>query len=205
MAPRVRDRACHDYWEFHDLADFYESFDDGRGMFTHGWGDVDTSVAGQVTISGYSGMMERPWGADAGTGYGVYEVTLSMEGDEPGPAVLLWPADDQWPGSEFDIAEIINGVVYGAIHAKGSGGWDEYESVYYRGVDEGEVHTYTLDWQPDRITLAVDGRVYGSVEGDMVGKDYANGGTNVVFSAMNRNDNTSVTVYDVSYTSHDIW
>lgn len=186
------------------MADFFESFDNGVGMFTHGWGNgIDTSTPGQVTISGNSGMMERPWSADSGTGYGTYTVTASLQGDEAGPAILLWPADDVWPGGEFDIAEIVNGTVYGVTHAKGSGGWDEYESVYYNGVDESEVHTYTLDWQPGSITYSVDGKVYGTVEGDIVGKDYDDGGVNVVFSAMNRNANTSVTVYDVSYTAYN--
>ena len=30
--------------------------------------------------------------------------------------------------------------------------------------------------------------------------DAANGGSNVVFGVMNRNDDTSITVYDMSYT-----
>ena len=40
---------------------FYESFDNGAGALTHHWsGHVDTSVKGQITLGGYSGVMERP-------------------------------------------------------------------------------------------------------------------------------------------------
>ncbi|WP_431270729.1 hypothetical protein [Dankookia sp. P2] len=42
---------------------FSESFNNGVGALSHTWGNgIDTSVRGQVTISGNSGIMENPWG-----------------------------------------------------------------------------------------------------------------------------------------------
>lgn len=179
---------------------FFESFDNGIGALNHTWGrGIDTSVRGQVTVSGDSGIMERPWGAAAGHGYGTYSITLSMRGDAPGPAALLWPGDDKWPGPEYDIAEIINGRAYGTMHFRGADGSDVYGSVFYNGLDESKVHTYTLDWQPGSITFSVDGKVYGGFT-DNVGRDFDHGGINEVFGIMNRGSGTSITVYELSYT-----
>ena len=82
------------------MADFYESFDNGVGILNHTWGSVDTSKDGQVTLTGYSGIMQRPTGDSAGNGYGTYEFTLSMKGNQQGPAALLWPGNDEWPGTD---------------------------------------------------------------------------------------------------------
>jgi hypothetical protein len=177
---------------------FSESFDNGIGALNHTWGNgIDTSVRGQVTVSGNSGIMENPWGAAAGHGYGTYSITASMSGHAEGPAALLWPGNDKWPGPEYDLAEFIGGRPYGTMHFNGNGS-DVYGSVYYNGVDESKVHTYTLDWQPGSLTFSVDGHVYGGFS-DNVGRDYDHGGINEVFSIMNRGNGTSITVYDISY------
>ena len=178
---------------------FSESFDNGVGALNHTWGNgIDTSVRGQVTVSGNSGIMEAPWGSAAGHGYGTYSITASLKGDTAGPAALLWPGNDKWPGPEFDLAEIINGRAYGTMHFKGSDGNDVYGSIFYNGLDESKAHTYTLDWQPGSLTFSVDGHVYGGFS-DNVGRDFDHGGINEVFSIMNRGGGTSITVYDVSY------
>jgi hypothetical protein len=179
---------------------FVESFDNGIGALNHVWGNpnIDTSVPGQVTVSGDGGFMERPWGASTGHGYGTYEVTASIKGNTAGPAALLWPGDDVWPGQEFDILEVIDGVAYGCVHWRGSDGGDRYKSVYYDGIDESKVHTYTLDWKPGSITFYVDGNKMGEVT-ENVGKDYDHGGTNQVFGLQNKGWATSMTVYEVSY------
>jgi beta-glucanase (GH16 family) len=177
---------------------FSESFNNGIGALNHTWGNgIDTSVRGQVTIKGDSGIMENPWGAAAGHGYGTYSITASLSGHAAGPAGLLWPGNDVWPGPEMDLVEFIGGGPYGTMHFNG-GGSDVYGSVYYGGVDESKVHTYTLDWQPGRVTFSVDGRVYGGFS-DNVSRDYDHGGINEVFGIMNRGGGTSITVYDVSY------
>jgi beta-glucanase (GH16 family) len=177
---------------------FSESFDNGIGALNHTWGNgIDTSVRGQVTVSGNSGIMENPWGSAAGHGYGTYSITASMSGHAEGPAALLWPGNDKWPGPEYDLAEFIGGRPYGTMHFS-SNGSDVYGSVYYNGVDESKVHTYTLDWQPGSLTFSVDGRAYGGFS-DNVGRDFDHGGINEVFSIMNRGGGTSITVYDISY------
>src|SRR3954466_10316376 len=111
---------------------FSESFDNGIGALNHTWGNgIDTSVRGQVTISGNSGIMENPGGASAGHGYGSYSITASMSGHATGPAALLWPGNDKWPGPEMDLAEFIGGRPYGTMHFRGSGGRDGLCSVFY--------------------------------------------------------------------------
>ncbi|MBC4017643.1 family 16 glycosylhydrolase [Siccirubricoccus deserti] len=184
------------------MADFVESFDNGVGALNHVWGNanIDTSVRGQVTISGATGgIMEKPSGASAGHGYGTYEVVAELHGDTEGSAALLWPGNDKWPGPEYDIVEVIHGRAYGAVHFE-SGGGDRYNVVNFDGIDESQVHTYTLDWQPGSITYYVDGERMGSVN-EGIGADYANGGVNEVIGLMNRSHDTSITVYEVSYTA----
>lgn len=185
---------------------FYESFDNGAGQLTHHWaGNVDTSVKGQITLGGYSGVMERPWGSDSGHGYGQYYVTAKVEGNQVGPAALLWPSNDQWPGTELDFVEVLrDGTAYGTAH-HGNNGYDWYEAKMFWDLDESQVHTYGINWQADRVSFSVDGRDAGTVWMDT--KDAAHGGSNVVFGAMNKNDNTSITVYDMSYTPNggDWW
>jgi len=183
------------------MADFIESFDNGLGSLNHIWGNanIDTSVRGQVTISGHGGFMEKPSGPSAGHGYGSYTVVAKLNGDTEGSAALLWPANDKWPGPEYDIVEVIKGEAYGTVHHNASGR-DGYQTVTYGGLDESQVHSYTLDWQPGKITMSVDGHVYGSIT-DNVGADYAHGGVNEVIGLMNRSSATSMTVYEVSYSA----
>ena len=84
---------------------------------------------------------------------------------------------------------------YSTAHKNDGGDW--YDARMYWGNDEGGVHTYGIDWHPDRVEFSVDGRGAGTVWMDT--KDAAHGGTNVVFGIMNKNDATSITVYDMSY------
>jgi beta-glucanase (GH16 family) len=181
------------------LADsFYESFDNGAGALTHHWaGNIDTSVKGQITLRGYAGVMEHPSGSGSGHGYGQYTVTAKVEGNQVGPAALLWPSNDKWPGTEMDFVEVLpDGTAYGTAH-NGNNGYDWYEGKMYWNVDESQTHTYGINWQPDRVSFTVDGRDAGTVYQNT--KDAGSGGSNVVFGVMNKNDGTSITVYDMSY------
>lgn len=174
---------------------FYESFDHGTGALGNAW-NADTSTAGQVTLRGSAGMMEPASGSGVGHGFGHYTVTASVSGDQQGAAALLWPSNDKWPGTELDFVEVLpNGTAYGTAH-NGNNGYDSYDARTY-GVDETGVHTYGIDWQADRVAFSVDGRDAGSVA--MQTQDAAHGGSNVVFGALNLNDHTSITVYDMSY------
>ena len=186
---------------------FYESFDNGTGALGHHWGGgLDTSVRGQVTLNGGGGgVIEHASGRNAGHGYGSYTVTAKVEGNAVGPAALLWPSNDKWPGTEIDFVEVLHdGTAYGTAH-HGNNGYDWYNASYYWGLDESQVHTYGIGWHPDRVDFSVDGHHAGTVWMDT--KDAAHGGSNVVFGVMNQNDNTSITVYDMSYTPNggDWW
>ena len=177
---------------------FYESFDNGTGALGNVWGNgLDTSVKGQITLNGSNGgAMQHASGASAGFGYGDFTVTAKVEGNQVGPAALLWPADDKWPGNEFDFVEVLpDGTSYGTAHADKGGNW--YDARMYWGNDEGGVHTYGIQWRPDHVAFSVDGRDAGTVWVDT--KDAAHGGANVVFGVLNQNDDTSITVYDMNY------
>ncbi len=80
----------------------------------------------------------------------------------------------------------------------GNNGHDWYQSAFCDGLDESQVHTYWIDWRAERVSFSVVGRDAGTVWMDT--KDAAHGGSNVLFGVMNQNDNTSITVYDMSYT-----
>ncbi len=181
------------------MSNFHESFDHGIGQLGNHWGNINTSVAGQVTLTGNSGMMQWASGASAGNGYGHYQVTLSMQGNKQGPAALLWPGNDKWPGQEIDFAEINQGFVYGTAHHKTSSGGDGYRTTIFNGIDESKPHTYFVDWTPGKLVFGVDGHAYGTVTQN-VGKDFAHGGVDEVFGALNINAGTSITVYDMQHT-----
>lgn len=183
------------------MADFHESFDNGVGKLNHKWGNIDTSVDGQVTLRGYSGMMERPSGDSAGHGYGTYEITASLKGNQQGPAALLWPGNDKWPGQEVDLVEIHHGNPYGTAHHEKANGGDGYRTVDY-DIDESGVHTYKVVWEPGKLTYSVDGQEVGEITKNVTA-DHAHGGVDLVFGALNINPNTSITVYDMKY--DDVW
>ncbi len=177
------------------MAGFYESFDKGVGIFNNTWGKVDTSVKGQITLKGNSGAMQK----GGGNGYGYYEVTAKMSKDVQGPAVVLWPHDDKWPGAEYDMVEVIDDRPYGTVHWNNKGK-DAYQSSYWNNIDETKVHTYGLDWDGKKIDFYVDDKYMGTVWKG--GKDLDHGGTNVLMSLMNRDFESKdafLTVYSASY------
>jgi hypothetical protein len=183
---------------------FVETFDDGVGALSHTWGDlsaIDTSVPGEVTVTRTSGFMEWPSGPDAGHGYGTFSFTARMRGNAPGPALVLWPADDQWPGQEFDLGEVLpDGRPYLTTHWKGDDGNDAHNAHIVDWLDEEQWHTYALRWEPGKLTYTVDDTVVG-VDTEHVPADYAHGGMNDVFGVMNQpNETTSLTVTEVRWT-----
>jgi hypothetical protein len=191
---------------------WHETFDNGKGMFSRSWGPgVDTSVKGQLTIHTSaddrdSGAMVPPTSAKAGYGYGLYEYVLKMQGTI-GVYALAWPSSDNWPGPELDLVEILpDGRPYSTIHWKGSDGRDQYKSYFLDGVDETQVHTYSLLWEEGRLTAYVDG-VQKWTTTDRVPKDYAHGGENVApgigvqthWNGGSLGGNNWITIYDASY------
>jgi hypothetical protein len=178
----------------------FESFDNGRGVLSHGWGSPDLSVRGEVKLTGNSGVMELPSGRSAGHGYGVYTMEARLDGNGPGPALLLWPGDDRWPGQEIDIAEIAvdgSGRHYGTLHWN-EGGSDAYNYFIFDGVFGGAFHDYSVRWEPGRITWYVDGAQKATTTSH-VPTDYDAGGMNNVVGLMNNSNNTSLTVREVEY------
>ncbi|MBX9595737.1 MAG: family 16 glycosylhydrolase [Roseomonas sp.] len=184
---------------------FFDSFDAGIVNFPDTW-NVDTSVAGQITLHSpeyylTSGMMEATGSADMGHGYGTYTINAMLEGIYPGSAIMLWNAPNEWPLSEIDIAETSeagDGQQYAALHWDDNG-QDRFSQLWYDpAIRPGVAHTYQAVWEPDRITMKVDG-VTQAVFTVAVPKDFADGGWNHVFAFYNNKPETSLTVYDVKY------
>ena len=193
-----------------------ESFDNGPGMFSRYWGGgVDFSTPGQVTIhrtpdDGDSGMMIPPTGASAGSGYGLFSWTLSMTG-KIGVYAAGWPGTDVWPGPELDMIELTpEGRAYSTIHWKGGDGGNEYAPYGLDGVDPTQVHTYSMLWQPDRLTGFVDGHQLWTTS-EHVPVDYAHGGQDEAmgigvqtsWNALYQSGENYITIYDARWSPID--
>jgi Ca2+-binding RTX toxin-like protein len=175
------------------------SFDNGLGSLGNAYG-VDQSVAGQVTLAGNSALMEWASGPSSGHGYGTYTIQAQVNGNQPGPAIILWPGDNNWPGQEIDMMEITpngSGQQYGTVHWSANGS-DAYTAQIFYGVTAWTPHSYQMVWEPGLITFKVDGVVEATVNSH-VPVDFAHGGMNDTIGFLNNNSNTSITVYQVDY------
>ena len=176
------------------------SFDNGFGSLGNAW-NVDKSVPGQVTFAGTSALMEWATGPSAGHGYGTYTIEAKATGTQPGPGIIFWPGDNQWPGQELDLLEVTpdgSGRQYATVHwnANGTNG---YSTQLLNGVSNGDFHQYQMIWEAGKITIKVDGQQAASFT-DHVPVDYAHGGMNDTIGFMNNNNNTSLTVRQVDFT-----
>jgi hypothetical protein len=182
----------------------FEGFDDGFGLLGHAWQSGDGVKAyvdsGVVKIDGTrngAGLMQFPGGRDACFGNGLFEIRSKLKGDDTGdnsgPANVLWPSDDVWPGSEVDIGEIDrSGRVYMATHWKRDDGGDGYRLFYVDdGFDQYQFHTYAAFLQTDKITYLVDGKVIGE-DTEHPAPDAAHGGVNHCLGIMNRSSGTGI-------------
>lgn len=175
------------------------SFDNGLGSLGNGW-NVDQSVPGQITLAGSSSIMEWATGPASGHGYGTYTIDAQVNGSQPGPGIVFWPGDNNWPGQEIDLMEITpngDGAQYGTLHWNQGG--DSYSPQVFWGVSSGVPHEYQMLWEPGRITMKVDGTVQASFT-DHVPADFAHGGMNDTIGFLNSNSHTSLTVFSVEYT-----
>ena len=111
--------------------------------------------------------------------YGKVEASIKLpKGKGVWPAFWMMPEKRTyggWPNSgEIDILEFVGymrGVVHGSVHT------GKYHHMI--GTQKGtntplescsdEFHTYSLEWSPERIDIAVDGNVYFSFENDGAG------------------------------------
>ncbi len=176
------------------------SFDNGLGSLGNAW-NVDQSVPGQVTLAGSSALMEWAFGPSSGHGYGTYTIDAKVTGNQPGPGIIFWPGDNQWPGQELDLLEITpdgSGRQYGTIHWNANGS-NAYDAKVFDGVTSGVFHQYQMVWEAGHITFKVDGKETASFT-DHVPVDFAHGGMNDTIGFINTNNNTSLTVRQVDFT-----
>lgn len=176
----------------------HESFDNGIGDFTDNW-NVDASIPGQVTLRGPAGLMQQAVSSRSGQGYGTYTTNAKMEGNVPGPAIILWPGDNKWPGQEVNLAEVTNdgtGRIYGALHWNDNG--DHAATQIYNDVLTGVFHEFKLVWEPGQMTYLVDGATQWTTT-QYVPLDYDHGGMNNVIGWLNTSYATSMTVTDIDY------
>ncbi len=174
------------------------SFDNGLGSLGNAW-NIDQSVHGQITLAGPASIMEWAVGPASGHGYGTYTVQAQVNGNQPGPGIIFWPGDNQWPGQEIDLLEITpngSGAQYGTLHWNQGG--DAYEPQVFWGVSSGVPHEYQMIWEPGHLTMKVDGTVTASFT-DHVPVDFTHGGMNNTIGFLNTNSHTSLTVFQVDY------
>ena len=176
------------------------TFDSNLGSLSNSW-NVPAPVNGAVTLTGAASMMEWATGTDAGHGYGTYTVTAKVDGSQPGPGIVLWPGDNQWPGQEIDMLEITpdgSGRQYATVHWNNNGA-DAFQTVIFNGVNSGQFHDYQMVWEPGKITFKVDGSEMGSFN-EHIPVDHDHGGMNNTIGVMNTNNATSITVSHIDFT-----
>ena len=184
---------------------YAEEFNSGWGSWSHNWQSeegIQQTGNGTIRIGGSSNpgsglMYQNPNSPAAGFGDGLYEFRARMEGpglgNGSGPALVLWPGDDRWPGPEIDIGEIGGGGdLYMATHWNNNG-QDAYNIYSAPGVDWRQWHNYAARLENNRITYYVDGQQIG-VETQHPAPEYGEGGVNHVPSVMNRSSETMIEV-----------
>ncbi len=186
-------------------APFHDSFDNGIANFPDAW-NVDLSVPGQVTLHRpeyylTAGMMEATGSPSMGHGYGTYTVRAMITGNTPGPAIMLWPGDNKWPGSEIDFGELSqdgSGRMYGSLHWSENGEDRNRIQLFDADIKTGVFHDHQVVWQPGKITYNVDGKEQ-AVYTEHVPADFAHGGMDHVFAFLNISPYTSLTITDARY------
>lgn len=100
-------------------------------------------------------------------GYGFYEVRATLPcGRGIWPAIWLLPSSGGWPDAgEIDIMEMVGWQpdrVHATIHSRASNFAKGNQRTAEARVTTlcTTPHDYQLDWQPDSITIGVDGRSY---------------------------------------------
>ena len=98
------------------------------------------------------------WLSSPATTYGRWEFRARVEqGTGYAPAILLWPDSDKWPvDGEIDVMEIVDGA-RGVNHTTVHYGDDDQRIDSMVTGDFTQWHTYAVDWQPDSITVYLDG------------------------------------------------
>lgn len=173
-----------------------------------------------LTLSSYRadgfanvGFLQANWESTLSQGYGLYSITASMPaGQGTGIAILLWPANNVWPGPEIDILENWSDPTgqtgYMSVHFKGPNGEDMANSIKF-SADLTQQNTFALDWEDGSLTYFINGVKIFQITGTEVPKDAAHGGINAAFGAQitdigsnfEPTDTVSLTIYDMNYSS----
>jgi hypothetical protein len=183
---------------------WYEDFSSNtKGQLTQAWGETSkiSFANGEMKLAGSSagvGVQMLCNGADKNFGNGYYEIRAKMTGglgSGSGPALVLWPSSNVWPGPEIDIAEInAGGQTYYTVHYRDSNGQDQaVYTVLPNGHDYTVYHTYGALIQNTKTTFYLDGKPVGS-DTSHPAPDFLNGGENHSIGVMNRSIETTVTV-----------
>jgi hypothetical protein len=182
------------------------------GIFPIVWGDSgEFSFSDGLTLTSDgtpAGFLTPDGGASDSFGYGLYQATLSVPSNnqQPGIAVLLWPATNIWPGPEVDLVEQLNGQAYMTVHWADANGGNEYSSTFLPNVNLTQPTTLAMDWEPGSLTYYVNGQQAarftsgGSVP---IPTDAADGGQNEAFGAeVSSAAGSQVTLYGMSYSQY---
>jgi hypothetical protein len=184
------------------------------------WGhanDFSWNVNG-LTVTSYqsegwanAGFIQPDGGASQSQGYGLYSATAWVPNHQGiGICIVMWPADNVWPGPEIDLVENwsdpTNQTAYMTIHWKGVGNSNGQDSHQF-AVNLEVPHTFAADWEQGLLTYYVDGKEVFHVTGAEVPKDAADGGVNEAFGAEvtaantgpQPTDRVSLTISSMSY------
>ena len=200
--------------------DFTTSTAINRDIFPIVYGNADQFSFGAngLTLSSHRsesfanvGIQQPNWQSNLSQGYGLYSITASMPaGQGGGIAILLWPANNVWPGPEIDILENWNdptnktGSV--SVHFKGPNGEDMVNAIQI-SVDLTKPNTYALDWENGHLGYYINGAEIFEINGTEVPKDFAHGGINAAFGAQitdigtkfEPTDTVQLTIADMNY------
>lgn len=141
---------------------------------------------------------------DFGFGYGLFEFRARFigdgTGDRSGPAIILWPSDDVWPGQEWDLGEIMaDGTFYHARHWKDPATGEDRNDIWapkdqpakFPGFNHRDWHVHALKHEPGRVTFLIDGTVLFTATQNLE-PDFANGGVNHTMGLQNGSSQTGL-------------
>jgi beta-glucanase (GH16 family) len=96
--------------------------------------------------------------------YGRWEIRARADrGNGYAPAVLLWPANNNWPAEgEIDISEIPLGD-RAESHFTVHWGADNQQTGFASAGDFSQWHTFGVEWAPDHITYYLDGQALHTI------------------------------------------
>lgn len=211
-----------------DLSRFHTIWDQNftqnqidKNIFPIVYGNADQFAygAGGLTLTSYRsqgfanvGVLQANWSASGAEGYGLFSATASVPaGQGTGVAILLWLANNVWPGPEMDMVEDWSdptgqSAVF-SLHAKNPvDGTDIVNSIHY-SVDLTKPTTFSLDWEAGSLTYYVNGAELFQLTGAEVPKDFADGGVNASFGAQitgignlfEPKDIVALTISDLNY------